>query len=178
MIGSGRKKTPLIEVYIEVELALTGRQLRCEPNFIVFIDGLVKLAEIFLHGLIQGIQFIFDRTAISVICRLCRGARDLCRFVLPGCCLREMLRSLRPTPENAKTAPVQPPSKALELMRVYQSISNGQPPSSGSFGASTIPHANAWTSRHPPRHSPNSNQSLHFKRDSISLLSQGRHRVC
>src|SRR3984893_12956497 len=49
-----------------------------------------------------------------------------------------------------------------------------QPPSSGSFGASTIPHANAWTSRHPPRHSPNSNQSLHFKRDSISLLSQGR----
>src|SRR5258707_15439038 len=29
-----------------------------------------------------------------------------------------------------------------------------------------------------PRHSPNSNQSLHFKRDSISLLSQGRHRVC
>ncbi len=43
---------------------------------------------------------------------------------LPGCCLREMLRSLKPTPENAKTAPVQPPSKALELMRVYQSISN------------------------------------------------------
>ena len=49
-----------------------------------------------------------------------------------------------------------------------------QPPSSGSFGASTIPHANAWTSRHPPRHSPNSNQSLHFKRDSISPLSRGR----
>src|ERR1700716_2492535 len=39
--------------------------------------------------------------------------------------------------------------------------------SSGSFSASTTPHANAWTSRHPPRHSPNSNQSLHFKRDSI-----------
>src|SRR6202163_3580042 len=49
-----------------------------------------------------------------------------------------------------------------------------QPPSSGSFGASTIPHANAWTSRHPPRHSPNSNQSLHFKRDSISRPSPGR----
>ena len=47
------------------------------------------------------------------------------------------------------------------------SISSRQPLSSGTFSASTIPHANAWTSRHPPRHSPNSNQSLHFKRDSI-----------
>src|SRR5258705_3605600 len=55
------------------------------------------------------------------------------------------------------------------------SSSSRQPPSSGTFSASTTPHANAWTSRHPPRHSPNSNQSLHFKRDSISLLSQGRH---
>jgi len=43
-----------------------------------------------------------------------------------------------------------------------------QPPSSSTFNASTILHANAWTSRHRPRHSPNSNQSLHFKRDSIS----------
>src|SRR3977135_567626 len=42
--------------------------------------------------------------------------------------------------------------------------------SSGSFSASTTPHANAWTSRHPPRHSPNSNQSLHFKRDSIPRM--------
>jgi hypothetical protein len=42
-----------------------------------------------------------------------------------------------------------------------------QPPSSGSSSASTTPHANAWTSRRPPRHSPNSNQPLHFKRDSI-----------
>src|ERR1700716_610879 len=41
--------------------------------------------------------------------------------------------------------------------------------SSGSFSASTTPHANAWTSRPPPRHSPNSNQSLHFKRDSIRV---------
>ena len=49
-----------------------------------------------------------------------------------------------------------------------------QPPSSGSLSVSTTPHANAWTSTRPPRHSPNSNQSLHFKRDSISLLSQGR----
>ena len=47
-----------------------------------------------------------------------------------------------------------------------------KPPSSGTFNASTIPHANAWTSRHPPRHSPNSNQSLHFKRDSIYPLSR------
>ena len=47
------------------------------------------------------------------------------------------------------------------------STSSRQPPSSGTFNASTIPHANAWTSRHPLRHSPNSNQSLHFKRDSI-----------
>jgi hypothetical protein len=45
---------------------------------------------------------------------------------LPGCYLRQMLRSLKPMPENAKTAPVQPPSKALELRRVYQSISNVQ----------------------------------------------------
>ena len=50
------------------------------------------------------------------------------------------------------------------------SSSSRQPPSSGTFSASTIPHANAWTSRHPPRHSPNSNQSLHFKRDSIPRL--------
>ena len=42
-----------------------------------------------------------------------------------------------------------------------------QPHSNGSFAASTTPHANAWTSRHLPRHSPNSNQSLHFKRESI-----------
>jgi len=47
------------------------------------------------------------------------------------------------------------------------SISSRQPPSSGMFNALTIPHANVWTSRHPPRHSPNSNQPLHFKRDSI-----------
>src|SRR5258705_7988237 len=47
------------------------------------------------------------------------------------------------------------------------SSSSRQPPSSGTFSASTIPHANAWTSRRPPRHSQNSNQSLHFKRDSI-----------
>src|SRR5664279_4855689 len=54
------------------------------------------------------------------------------------------------------------------------SISSRQPRSSGTFSASTTPHANAWTSRRPPRHSQNSNQPLHFKRDSISLLSQGR----
>src|SRR6266487_6772571 len=53
-----------------------------------------------------------------------------------------------------------------------------QPLSSDTFGASTTPHANAWTSRHPPRHSPYSNQSLHFKRESISLLSQGRPWSC
>ena len=47
------------------------------------------------------------------------------------------------------------------------STSSRQPLSSGTFSASTTPHGNAWTSRHPPRHSPNSNQSLHFKRDSI-----------
>src|SRR5258705_4504428 len=51
------------------------------------------------------------------------------------------------------------------------SSSSRQPPSSGTFSASTIPHANAWTSTRPPRHSPNSNQSLHFKRDSIAPLS-------
>src|SRR5664279_5629833 len=56
------------------------------------------------------------------------------------------------------------------------SSSSPQPPSSGTCSASTTPHANAWTSRHPPRHSPNSNQSLHFKRESISLLSQGRRK--
>ena len=50
------------------------------------------------------------------------------------------------------------------------SSSSRQPPSSGTFSASTIPHANAWTSRRPPRHSQNSNQSLHFKRDSIPRL--------
>ena len=43
-------------------------------------------------------------------------------------------------------------------------------PSNGTFSASTTLHANAWTSGHPPRHSPNSNQSLHFKRDSIPRL--------
>src|SRR5258708_17005462 len=47
------------------------------------------------------------------------------------------------------------------------SSSSRQPHSSDTFDASTTPHANAWTSRHPPRHSPNSNQSLHFKRESI-----------
>jgi IS30 family transposase len=50
------------------------------------------------------------------------------------------------------------------------STSSRQPLSSGTFSASTTPHGNAWTSRHPPRHSPNSNQSLHFKRDSIPRL--------
>src|SRR6059058_2658014 len=50
------------------------------------------------------------------------------------------------------------------------SNSSRQPTSSGTFSASTIPHANAWTSRRPPRHSPHSNQSLHFKRDSIPRL--------
>jgi hypothetical protein len=43
---------------------------------------------------------------------------------LLGCCLREMLRSLKPMPESAKTTPVQPLSKALEPIGVYQSISN------------------------------------------------------
>jgi hypothetical protein len=52
------------------------------------------------------------------------------------------------------------------------SSSSPQPPSSGTFGALTTPHANAWTSRHPPRHSPPSNQSLHFKRESIRGLSR------
>ena len=47
-----------------------------------------------------------------------------------------------------------------------------QPTSSGTFSASTTLHANAWTSRHPRRHSPNSYQPLHFKRDSISPLSR------
>ena len=42
--------------------------------------------------------------------------------------------------------------------------------SSDSFNATTIPHANAWTSRHPPRHSPASNQPLHFKGSSIPRL--------
>jgi IS30 family transposase len=50
------------------------------------------------------------------------------------------------------------------------STSSRQPLSSGTFSASTTPHGNAWTSRHPPRHSPNSNQSLHFKRDSIPRM--------
>jgi hypothetical protein len=49
-----------------------------------------------------------------------------------------------------------------------------QPTSSGTFNASTTLHANAWTSRRPPRHSLNSNQSLHFKRVSISPPSRGR----
>ena len=53
------------------------------------------------------------------------------------------------------------------------SIPSPQPPSVGSLSVSMIPHANAWTSRHPPRHSPNSNQSLHFKRDSIYPPSRG-----
>jgi hypothetical protein len=51
------------------------------------------------------------------------------------------------------------------------SSSSRQPLSSGTFSASTTLHANAWTSRHPRRHSPNSNQPLHFKRDSISPAS-------
>ena len=50
------------------------------------------------------------------------------------------------------------------------SSSSRRPPSSGRFSASMIPHANAWTSGRPPRHSPNSNQSLHFKRDSIPRM--------
>jgi IS30 family transposase len=44
--------------------------------------------------------------------------------------------------------------------------------SSGMFSVSITPHANAWTSRHPPRHSQSSNQLLHFKRDSIYPPSQ------
>src|ERR1700731_896295 len=56
------------------------------------------------------------------------------------------------------------------------STSSRQPPSSGSFSVSTTPHANAWTSRPQPRHSPNSNQSLPFKRESRSVLSEGRRR--
>ena len=44
--------------------------------------------------------------------------------------------------------------------------------SQASFSVSTIPHENAWTSRHPPRHSLNSNQSLHFKRESITPPSR------
>ena len=50
-------------------------------------------------------------------------------------------------------------------------------PQAATFSASTTPHANAWTSRHPPRHSPNSNQPLHFKRDSTSPPSRGRHEI-
>ena len=45
-----------------------------------------------------------------------------------------------------------------------------QPISGSSFGASTTPRANAWTSKRPPRHSPNSNQPLRFKRESIPRL--------
>ena len=52
------------------------------------------------------------------------------------------------------------------------SIASRRPTSSDTFSASTIPHANAWTSTHPPRHSPNSNQPLHFKRESIYPLSR------
>src|SRR6266536_1074828 len=52
------------------------------------------------------------------------------------------------------------------------SSSSRQSPSGGMFNASTTPHANVWTSGLPQRHSPNSNQSLHFKRDSICPLSR------
>src|ERR1700722_11092156 len=52
------------------------------------------------------------------------------------------------------------------------SIASRRPTSSDTFSASTIPHANAWTPTHPPRHSPNSNQPLHFKRESIYPLSR------
>jgi hypothetical protein len=44
--------------------------------------------------------------------------------------------------------------------------------SSGTFNVLTTPHANAWTSRHPPRHSPNSYQPLHFKRESTSAVTE------
>jgi hypothetical protein len=50
------------------------------------------------------------------------------------------------------------------------SISSRQPLFSVTSSALTTPHANASTSRPPPRHSQSSNQSLHFKRESIPRL--------
>src|ERR1700722_6535477 len=52
------------------------------------------------------------------------------------------------------------------------SIASRRPTSSDTFSASTIPPANAWTTPPPPRHSPNSNQPLHFKRESTYPLSR------
>jgi transposase, IS30 family len=50
------------------------------------------------------------------------------------------------------------------------SASSQRPISDGMFSASITLRANAWTSRHPPRHSLKSNQPLHFKRESIPRL--------
>ena len=50
------------------------------------------------------------------------------------------------------------------------STSSRLPFFSGTSSALTTPHENASTSRPQPRHSPSSNQSLHFKRDSIPRL--------
>src|SRR3954452_1787462 len=52
-----------------------------------------------------------------------------------------------------------------------------KPTSSGPFNVLTTPLANAWTSRPPPRHSPNSYQPLHFKRESTSPPSRGRQTL-
>src|SRR5215216_1113694 len=57
------------------------------------------------------------------------------------------------------------------------SIPSPKPNSPKSSGVSTTPRENAWTSKPPPRHSPNLFPLLHFKRESISLLSQGRLAV-
>jgi len=45
---------------------------------------------------------------------------------LPRCCRHEMLRSWKPMPENAKTAPAQPRLKAPGPICVQRSTSNGE----------------------------------------------------
>src|SRR5712664_4095969 len=74
-----------------------------------------------------------------------------------------------------KKAAWKTPSGAYDARCPAKPIStpSRQPPSSSTFNASTRPHANAWTSRHRLRHSPNLSQSLHFKRDSIGYLFRG-----
>ena len=67
VVRTRREKTSFIEVDIEVEFALAGRELRGELAFVVFVNRAIERAEVSLDCVVERIQLMFEHAAIGVI---------------------------------------------------------------------------------------------------------------
>jgi hypothetical protein len=82
VVGGGRKKTALVEIDVEIELAFARSELRGEHAFVVFVNRAIERAEVFLHLVVKRIQLLLQDAAVDVVGCLCESPCDLGRLVV------------------------------------------------------------------------------------------------